>query len=180
MSMFGWSPLVVAGVIALWTVGYGAVQFLAPRFVAPMEGAPPSARHIVLWTAALAAIPLAMALVLAGGVFPALTLVGGLAVFGAVFAVTAAVHSYTVVQLAESEKAAMTVGFYYMSNAGGRLLGTALSGIVYPFGGMVGALSVAAVFIAAAALITTALVPASERDTGWMATPGALAMQPAQ
>ena len=32
----------------------------------------------------------------------------------------------------------MSVGFYYMANAGGRLLGTILSGLLYQWGGLAG------------------------------------------
>jgi predicted MFS family arabinose efflux permease len=41
----------------------------------------------------------------------------------------------------------LNVGFYYMANAGGRLLGTLLSGGVYLHGGMQACLWVSALFV---------------------------------
>ncbi|MCB1127994.1 MAG: MFS transporter, partial [Verrucomicrobiae bacterium] len=78
-------------------------------------------------------------------------LVTGLILFGVVFALNSAVHSYLVLAYAEDETVAKNVGFYYMANAGGRLLGTILSGAVYQWLGLEGCLwfSVALVLIAA-------------------------------
>jgi hypothetical protein len=51
-------------------------------------------------------------------------LVSYLVIFAAIFAVNSAVHSYLVVKYSEGDKVAMNVGFYYMANAVGRLVGT--------------------------------------------------------
>ena len=59
----------------------------------------------------------------------------GIAFFCVVFAVNSAVHSYLVLRYAEGNKAAVTVGFYYCSNAAGRLFGTLLSGVLYTYAG---------------------------------------------
>lgn len=55
--------------------------------------------------------------------------------FCAIFAVNSAVHSYLVLRYAEGNKVAVNVGFYYMSNAAGRLIGTILSGVLYSYAG---------------------------------------------
>jgi hypothetical protein len=55
--------------------------------------------------------------------------------FCAIFAVNSAVHSYLVLRYAEGNKVAVNVGFYYMSNAAGRLSGTILSGVLYSYAG---------------------------------------------
>ncbi|HEX8154930.1 MAG TPA: organoarsenical effux MFS transporter ArsJ, partial [Thermoanaerobaculia bacterium] len=179
-AVFGWSPLVVAGYLALWTIGYGFVQSIAPKFIAAKDGGPPKAHTVVFWAAALAGIPLAISLALMSGIMPAVSLVGGLAVFGVVFAINSAVHSFMIVHYSESEKAAMTVGFYYMANAGGRLIGTVLSGVVYQFGGIVTCLWISTVFVGAAALISTALaLPESKPFAGDRRAPVALLPQPA-
>ena len=54
-------------------------------------------------------------------------------IFAVVMAVVSAVHSFLIVAYAGRDKVAKEVGFYYMSNAGGRLVGTLLSGIVYEY-----------------------------------------------
>ena len=179
-SMFGWSPLVVAGYLALWTIGYGVVQSAAPKFIFAKDGGPPKAHTVVFWTTMLAGIPFAISLALASGILPALTVAGGLAVFGVVFAINSAIHSFMIVHYSESEKAAMTVGFYYMANAGGRLIGTVLSGVIYQFTGIVGCLWVSTVFVAVAAVISTALaLPESQKEIGSPRAPLALIEQPA-
>ena len=55
----------------------------------------------------------------------------GLIAFGVIFAMNSAVHSYLILAYADNDKVAMNVGFYYMANAGGRLVGTVLSGLLY-------------------------------------------------
>jgi hypothetical protein len=156
-AVFGWSPMVVAGYLALWTIGYGIVQSVAPKFIAAKDGGPPKAHTVVFWATVLAGIPAAISLALMSGIAPVFPLVGGLAIFGVVFAINSAVHSFMIVHYSESEKAAMTVGFYYMANAGGRLIGTVLSGVVYQFGGIVTCLWISTFFVGAAALISTGL-----------------------
>ena len=179
-SIFGWSPLVIAGYLALWTIGYGVVQSAAPKFISAKDGGPPKAHTVVFWTTALAGIPLGISLALASGVLPALALLGGLGVFGVVFAINSAVHSFMIVHYAESEKAAMAVGFYYMANAGGRLIGTVLSGLIYQFTGIVGCLWVSTIFVAVAALISTTLaLPESKRLPGVATAPLGLLPAPA-
>ena len=71
----------------------------------------------------------------AGGV-----IVGGLAVFGVVFALNSAVHSYLILDYTDGDKVALNVGFYYMANAGGRLVGCLLSGVLFQIGGLAGCL----------------------------------------
>lgn len=58
-------------------------------------------------------------------------LIGGLMVFGDVFAVNSSLQSYLIVSLAGRDGVSLDVGFYYMANAMGCLFGTVLSGWVY-------------------------------------------------
>jgi predicted MFS family arabinose efflux permease len=60
----------------------------------------------------------------------------GLAAFGFVFAMNSSIHSYMVLAYADADAVSLNVGFYYMANATGRLLGTLLSGWIYLLGGM--------------------------------------------
>jgi MFS family permease len=163
-AVFGWSPMVVGAYLALWTIGYGVVQSLAPKFIAAKPGEAPKGYTVFLWSAILTAVPAAIAVALGLGASPGFWLVAGLAAFGVVFAVNSAVHSYMIVHYAESEKVAMTIGFYYMANAGGRLAGTVLSGLVYQYaGGIVACLWLSAMFVGAATLISAGLTLPEER-----------------
>jgi hypothetical protein len=131
----------VGGFMALWIIAYGAVQALAPRILGTK--AQPEAettRKAVLWAGLLVPIPFALAVAswAAGG--PAswltVTLVAGLLLFGFVFAVNSSVHSYLILAFGSAERITRDVGFYYMANAAGRLLGTLLSGLSFQYGGL--------------------------------------------
>jgi predicted MFS family arabinose efflux permease len=84
-------------------------------------------------------------------------LLGGLMVFGALFAVNSSLHSYLIVSYAKEDGVSLDVGFYYMSNAMGRLIGTVLSGWVYQAYGLQACLWISSAFVLLAALISIAL-----------------------
>jgi predicted MFS family arabinose efflux permease len=83
--------------------------------------------------------------------------VGGLALFGLIFAVNSSVHSYLILAYAGSEKAAEDVGFYYAANALGRFIGTLLSGLLYQWGGLAWSLAGSAAMLLVCWLVTLAL-----------------------
>ena len=103
------------------------------------------------------AVPAAIAIALQLGRPPGQTIVVGLMVFGVVFAFNSAVHSYLVLAYTEDDKVALNVGFYYMANSGGRLVGTVLSGLIFQMYGLVGCLWTSALFVLLAELITLKL-----------------------
>jgi predicted MFS family arabinose efflux permease len=161
-SVLGWSFTQVGGFIALWVIGYGIVQASAPRLIRRSHhGQGPGGGTARLWAFILAAFPAVMALALQSGLNPTLVLVTGLVLFGAVFAINSAVHSYLILAYSDFDKVSMNVGFYYMANAGGRLAGTILSGLVYQTQGLTGCLWWSAAFVLAAALLSFKL-PAVE------------------
>jgi len=143
--------------MAVWVILYGAVQAAAPRLLRARsrpEGALVAAARGWAWALAVVPAALAAAALAAGGPAPWLTatLVAGLLVFGALFAVNSSLHSYLILAFTRSERVTMDVGFYYMANAGGRLLGTLLSGLTYQTGGLALMLATAAVLVALSAL----------------------------
>ena len=81
----------------------------------------------------------------------------GLLIFGAVFAVNSSLHSYLIVSYAGSDGVSLDVGFYYMANAMGRLIGTLLSGWVYQEYGLESCLWISMLFLALTAAISTKL-----------------------
>jgi hypothetical protein len=103
----------VGSFLALWTIGYGLVQAVAPQVVKRsadgLSTEVPAARG---WSAALALVPVGLALAVAFDA-PRLewVVVAGLGVFGVAFAVNSSVHSYLILAYAGSEKAAEDVGF---------------------------------------------------------------------
>jgi predicted MFS family arabinose efflux permease len=154
----GWRYIQVAGFLAAWTIGYGFVQAVAPSLVKrSTDGRSAETRAARLWALVLAAVPLAIIAAMSKGVDPGLTIVVGLALFGFVFAVNSSIHSYLLLAYTDADKVALNVGFYYMANSGGRLLGTLLSGLVYQWGGVTGCLGTASALVLCSWLITLAL-----------------------
>jgi MFS family permease len=137
-AVLGWSHAEVGGFLALWIIGYGVVQAAAPMYLRGGEGHDGRATDawaLGVWTAALV-IPLGGILAaLSLGASPGTTLAIGLAAFAFVFATDSAMHSYLIVSYADADRVALSVGFYYMANAAGRLVGTVLSGALFQAGG---------------------------------------------
>ncbi|WP_339546707.1 organoarsenical effux MFS transporter ArsJ [Pseudomonas sp. RA_35y_Pfl2_P32] len=156
-SVFGWDFWKVGGFLAAWVIGYGIVQSFAPNITGKKRGQVPDGRAAFLWALALAGLPAAIALGLNTGLSQQVVLLGGLMVFGALFAVNSSLHSYLIVSYAKEDGVSLDVGFYYMSNAMGRLIGTVLSGWVYQVYGLQACLWISSIFVVLAALISIAL-----------------------
>ncbi|MGF6318645.1 organoarsenical effux MFS transporter ArsJ [Pseudomonas frederiksbergensis] len=156
-SVFGWDFWKVGGFLATWVIGYGIVQSFAPRITGKKRGHVPDGRAAFLWALALAGLPAAIALGLNTGLSQQGVLLGGLMVFGALFAVNSSLHSYLIVSYAKEDGVSLDVGFYYMSNAMGRLIGTVLSGWVYQAFGLGACLWISSAFVIFAAMISVAL-----------------------
>ena len=156
--------------MAGWIILYGAVQASAPKILRaksrPEAALIASARG---WALALCGVPavLTVLALMAGGAQPWLTvaLVAGLLVFGAIFAVNSALHSYLILAFSRAERVTLDVGFYYMANAAGRLLGTLLSGLTYQVGGLALMLGVATGMVALSALAAGRLTPQERAQT---------------
>ncbi len=156
-SELGWSFWAVGILLAVWVIGYGGVQAVAPRFVRRRGRGPdgePDGRTAVWLAFGVALCPAAMALALGAGINPTVAIVGGLIPFAIAFAMNSAVHSYLILAYADNDKVAMNVGFYYMANAMGRLAGTILSGLLYQWHGLTACLWTSAVFLVVAGLVS--------------------------
>lgn len=153
----GWDFWWVGGFLAAWVIGYGIVQSVAPWFTGRRSGKLPDGRTAFLWAAGLAVVPAAMAMLLLRGHDPQTVVVTGLAIFGALFAINSSLHSYLIVSYAAEDGVSLDVGFYYMANALGRLVGTVLSGWVFQLAGLAACLWISAAFVAIAALVSVKL-----------------------
>lgn len=157
-DQLGWTFNQVGAFMAAWVIGYGFVQAVAPKLTSrSADGLSTEVRAARIWLVMLALTVVVIIAALRIGVDPAIALIAGLAVFGIVFAVNSAVHSYLILALSENEGVTMNVGFYYGANATGRLLGTLLSGISYQWAGIDGCLMVAFAFLVAATVFTSFL-----------------------
>ena len=153
----GWDFWQVGGFLAAWVIGYGLVQSLAPYVTGRRGGEVPDGRAAFGWATLLAIIPAVMAALLAREYAAQAVLIIGLMVFGVLFAINSSLHSYLIVSYASEDGVSLDVGFYYMANALGRLLGTVLSGWVFQLAGLGACLAISALFIAVAAAISLAL-----------------------
>jgi predicted MFS family arabinose efflux permease len=154
---FQWSQTAIGSFLALWVIGYGAVQACAPMITGKASGKVPGASAAVGWAIALCAIPLLISVGMQYSSAPLWMLIGGLMVFGAVFAVNSSLHSYLIVSLAGRDGVSLDVGFYYMANAMGRLIGTVLSGWIYQAYGLAACLWVSSAFLMLTVLISITL-----------------------
>ncbi|WMN60040.1 organoarsenical effux MFS transporter ArsJ [Pseudoalteromonas xiamenensis] len=156
-----WTYTEVGSFMAVWVIGYGFVQTLAPRFTRAASIAK-SFKDAQIWVGLLAILPFMLAWALELDYFnESLLLLVGLLIFGAVFAINSSLHSYLIVKLADKDGVSLDVGFYYMSNAVGRLLGTILSGWAYLEFGLEVCLLISSVMLVGA-LINTLLLRESK------------------
>ncbi|MEC8144393.1 MAG: organoarsenical effux MFS transporter ArsJ [Pseudomonadota bacterium] len=153
----GWSSISVGTFIATWVIGYGLVQAIAPKISNVVHKGVPDGRAALLWSLPLVTVPVAMALGLQQRFDPAAVIVFGLACFALVFAMNSALHSFLITSYANSDGVSLDVGFYYMANAVGRLLGTVCSGWVYQVYGLAACLTVSAFFFTLVLLISLRL-----------------------
>ena len=156
-STLGWDHWSVGGFLAIWIIGYGFVQAFAPHLTGKRAGKVPGGKEAFWWASILALVPMLIALGMANTAYSQSVLLVGLTLFGFLFAVNSSLHSYLIVSYARADGASLDVGFYYMANASGRLLGTILSGWVYQVAGLSACLWVSAGFIVLAAMLSTAL-----------------------
>ncbi|MFK7909735.1 MAG: organoarsenical effux MFS transporter ArsJ [Akkermansiaceae bacterium] len=150
-SGLGWSFNQVGAFMAAWVIGYGIIQASAPKFVRKQDISSAASWWVILLTAVTAALALAVQL----NFHPVASILIGLAIFGAVFAVNSSVHSYLILAFTDNDEVALNVGFYYMANAWGRLVGTLLSGLMFLAGGLSLCLWASAALLVMAAALTS-------------------------
>ena len=120
-ASLGWGFTEVGTFLALWVIGYGVIQSIAPALIRRWTGGrAPQGRAAQVLAFLLAGVTALVAIALMTGYSPAVVILGGLGLFGAVFAVNSSVHSYLILAYSDGDKVALNVGFYYMANAGGR------------------------------------------------------------
>lgn len=155
-----WDHWQTGGFLASWVIAYGFVQAMAPRFQglrAPDDVSYPDGRSALRWAVMLTLIPAALALLLGSALPTGPVLIGGLMLFGVVFAMNSALHSFLIVSYAREDGVSLDVGFYYMANAMGRLLGTLLSGWLFQTSGLTACLWVSALLLLMTSLVSLGL-----------------------
>ncbi len=158
---FNWDDWRVGAFMAIWVIGYGIIQTIAPRITGKrkkhISQQTPDGRIALKWAILLSFTPLIIIAGLHFDFYPKQLLIIGLLIFGAVFAINSSLHSYLIVSYADSDGVSMDVGFYYMANAMGRLIGTLLSGFIYQHYGLEACLWISTLFIVLTVIISLRL-----------------------
>lgn len=140
LAGLGWSRTATGASLAAFIIVYGQIQSATPRaLLRPLRQEPANKLVQVLWNSVLTAVCVALTLAFTtSDVFSARrepertgVLWGLLGIFCVVFAANSSIHSYLIVRYSGGDKVAADVGFYYMSNAAGRFVGTLVSGALY-------------------------------------------------
>lgn len=163
----GWENWAVGAFLASWVIGYGIVQSAAPKITGGSGAGVPDGRQAFIWAAVLALVPACIAIAMNQQAWLPVSLLAGLLVFGVLFAVNSALHSYLIVSYADEAGVSLDVGFYYMANAMGRLLGTVLSGWVFQVWGLVACLIISSVMIIISAVIALFLPMSGRTSAGF-------------
>lgn len=153
-TVFGWDHLWVGGFLALWVIGYGIVQSQAPKITGKAQGRVPDGHAAFRWALGLSVVTAAVAIGISQNWHPQWVIVIGLMIFGGVFAVNSSLHSYLIVSYAKGDGVSLDVGFYYMANAMGRLIGTILSGYLFQVSGLAACLWVSLAFLILTSIIS--------------------------
>lgn len=156
-SELDWQHMDVGILLATWIIAYGLVQSCAPLITGIRQGKIPAGKAVVNWGLILSVVPLLIVFALHFDIAAGPVLVAGLLLFGFFFAINSSIHSFLIVAYAQADGVSMDVGFYYMANAAGRLLGTVLSGWVYQCFGLEACLLVSATFIITSSMISMRL-----------------------
>ncbi|WP_404409742.1 organoarsenical effux MFS transporter ArsJ [Pseudidiomarina marina] len=151
-SQLNWDHWQVGSFLALWIIGYGVVQGFAPRLTS-ITATHRTSNQAVMWGALLTLSPLLLAVALWQEVPITPAIIVGLALFGLLFAINSSLHSYLIVSYSRADGVSLDVGFYYMANAAGRLLGTVLSGWVYQQSGILACLVISGILLALSTLV---------------------------
>lgn len=157
-QMFNWQHWTVSAFLALWVIGYGFVQSITPKLIQLNKGISP-AKETCKWAVLLSIVTIIIALSLYFHWFVQVILLVGLMLFGVIFAINSSLHSYLIVSMADADGVSLDVGFYYMANAMGRLIGTLLSGWIFQLYGLQACLSISFLFIILAAILSMKLPP---------------------
>jgi predicted MFS family arabinose efflux permease len=172
-SVLGWSFTQVGAFMAIWVIAYGGVQSLSPVLLSRVTaGEAPGPMLAATLAFGLALVTAVIPLGLMFAFHPAAIMLAGLTLFGIVFALNSSVHSYLVLAYSEADRVSMNVGFYYMANACGRLLGTLLSGVLYQQAGVAASLWGSVALAAAAGVGALFLPRVDASSTSWGGSTG--------
>ncbi|MFK5894957.1 MAG: organoarsenical effux MFS transporter ArsJ [Pseudomonadota bacterium] len=164
-QVLNWSNTQVGSFMAIWIIAYGIVQAIAPAITNNKKSQVPDGKTALFWSMLLTMIPVLIAWQMNNPVFDnfinntkinntEIVIVLGLMLFGAIFAINSSLHSFLILKYSRGDRVSLDVGFYYMANAMGRLLGTILSGLLFQWYGLELCLIFSSVFLLMTTIIS--------------------------
>ncbi len=142
---------IIGSFLAFWIIIYGIIQTLTPKLTKNQISKTSSVQVAKNWSLYLFPIPIILFFLLKlhpyNENFNLIITVIILLVFCIFFAINSSLHSFLILKFTDKKRVTLDVGFYYMSNAAGRLVGTLFSGLSYTFGGMEFCLFISSVFL---------------------------------
>ena len=148
-TQLAWSHTQVGSFMASWIIGYGVIQSMVPGFIRRHI---PTGQTAFYWVSILTVVPLIIIAAIYFEFAIKTSLITGLMLFAVVFAINSAIHSFLILNYSDHDNVTMDVGFYYMANAAGRLVGTVLSGYLYQQADLIGCLWASVFFIIASSV----------------------------
>lgn len=147
-DVLNWGFEQISNFFAFWVIGYGMIQGVTPKITRYFQGIASSEKASSWWVLLLSLIPFLTAYFMQlSNNYTTYVLVVGLCIFGIIFAINSSIHSFLIIDLSTQGAVSLDVGFYYMANAAGRLIGTILSGLIYQQYGFVYCLLASGLFL---------------------------------
>lgn len=131
---------IIGTFLALWIIIYGIVQALTPKLISNQILKFSAVKVAKDWSLYLFPIPIILFFLLKlyphNDNFNLIITIIILLAFCFFFAINSSLHSFLILKFTNKKRVSLDVGFYYMSNAAGRLIGTLFSGLSYTYGGI--------------------------------------------
>ncbi len=157
-AQLNWAHTQVGILMAAWVIVYGFMQSLTPKMLGFNDPAhSPNGSNATKFAFILLAAPVLMLVSQFFNLNLTIVVIGGLMAFALIFAINSAIHSYLILKYATNEDVSLDVGFYYMANAAGRLVGTLLSGVIYQTAGFLACIAGSAIMIGVCGIISAQL-----------------------
>ena len=163
-ASLNWGHTQVGTLMAAWVILYGFVQSSTPKMLGFKDPAhAPNGNTATRFAFTLFLAPLSMLIAAQMNIPLNIIVIGGLLLFAIIFAINSAIHSFLILAYSNEDDVSLDVGFYYMSNAAGRLVGTLFSGLIYQSYGFLACIVGSTLMIGICSLISTQLENTNSR-----------------
>ena len=131
---------IIGSFLASWVILYGIIQASTYKILGIEKNKLSKIKLTKDWSLYIFPIPIVLYFLI--NIYPEniqfnlLATIIILLIFAFVFAINSSLHSFLILEFTSKDRVTMDVGFYYMANASGRLIGTLMSGFCYSIGGI--------------------------------------------